>query len=880
MSNKKRNIIAGILISVLIINIIILLDVEQKNRLDSFPVSSLNSAKLKIQDHSQFPKSSITVEENLSHLRQDIEEIDSIFKVLKSGNYAGGDKENPIPDSVISTYQKAERDWENYSQEIKSVTVPTHGQRLETSINYVLEKNEKLIPLTNRAIEEVSNLDNHYDRHKEIVNEIKVHLQRLDSTVQMVSSGEQDGSAQQQINEQRVKVESSIRKLLQVPLDDLELESLGIKEETLTPIPRQNSDALKEIDFIWESVQLRLRNIESGTLIPSSYALSVDKFTPERELLINSLESVVNSWNKEIDVKLSERIPMIYSLFGMDVVVVASSLLLLVKRKRGLKLEIKAEIVSKPEVSELEVPKVEHVEPDVLAFWKSVEPEVKPEVPEIPEVKPVVEPFSAFWDSIEQEIEPVVELEPAPEAEIEPVVEPEPKSIPQIILKILKEKGEMNNDQIYNEIVKINPDVKRDAMRGRLSELRRRGVIKRNEDGFWRVEKLLEKGMMMEQQIKELIPVKSEQLVDKASKLYQNGLSLLNEGKYDDAMKIFDEILEFEPKHLDALFKKGIALNRLYKYDDALLCYNKIIEINPNHVDALFYKGLALSVLGRHDESISFYDEVLAIKPNHQNAWINKGISLSILGRGTESIPCFEKVLESEPNNFEALYHKGETLEKLSKYDEALSCFEKVLEFEPNHQTSLFYKGKILSQRGKHDEALIFYDKVLKSDPEHFEALYHKGLTLSILGGLEKAIECFDKILKNMPNQLDAFFNKGFTLALLGKYKESIIIFEKVFEIYPNYPKALVGMIYSHFNIKEYEKSLEYCDKVLEFEPSNAVAHYNKSRIYAIQNRIDDALIFLKQSISENLIYKESAKKELAFKDLMENPMFKFLTEN
>jgi len=187
LSNKKRNILAGILISVLLINITILLDVEQKNRLDSFPVSSLNSAKLKILDHSQFPKPTISVEENLTHLRQDIEEIDSIFKVLKSGNYAGGDKENPIPDSVISTYQKAEKDWEDYSQEIKFVSVLTYKPNLETSINYVLEKNEKLIPLTNRAIKEVSYLDDNYDRHKEIVNEIKVHLQSLDETVQTIS---------------------------------------------------------------------------------------------------------------------------------------------------------------------------------------------------------------------------------------------------------------------------------------------------------------------------------------------------------------------------------------------------------------------------------------------------------------------------------------------------------------------------------------------------------------------------------------------------------------------------------------------------------------------------------------------------------------------
>ena len=829
MRTKKRKIALGILIVLAIINVPVLLDLDQKNRVDSYPITSLNIVKS-------------NVAEDLPNLRQNIDQIDSIFDTLKTGNYPGSTTALPLPADVKQDFYAVENSWYDYKIKIQSLDLQMFEPKLQRSIDYVLEKNDEMIPISHKAIRDISSLDERYDRHKEIISEIKNQLDSLDSYIQSISNINSPENIKEQITEKRILVESNIRKLLQVPLDDLSIEKYSITSESLEPLPRKNSEALKEMDFIWESIQLRLKNIESGSLIPSGFATSIVEFADERDSLLISVDYLVNSWNGQVEEKIQERQFVVYSILGADVIVIIGSMLLLVKRRK------------EPELAEVEI-----------------EPIIVPQVLEA-EAEPIAESFTSFWESIAAEVKPAVEPEPV--VAVEP--ELEPKSIPQLILKILKERGQLKNDEIFNEIIRTNPEIKREAMRGRLSELRRRGDVKRNSDGFWRVPEELK----IQPQVEKAKPISQPKpIMDKASQLYEKGFSLINEGKYDNAIKIFDEILDTDPRHTDALLKKGIAFNRLFKYDDALLCYEKIIGIDPNHVDALFYKGLALSVLGRHEESVSFYDKALAIQPNHQNTLLNKGISLSILGRGDESIDCFEKILENEPDNFEALYNKGEAYEKSSRYDEALSCFEKILENEPDHQSSLFYKGKILSQKGKHSDALIFYDKVLKSSPDHFDALYHKGLTLSILGGLDEAITCFDKILKNNPNHLDGLFNKGFTLSLLGKYKESIKIFEKVFEIYPDHPKALIGMIYCYFNIKKYDNALEYCDKVLEFEPSNSVAHYNKSRIYAIQNKTDDALVFLKQAVSENSNYKETAKKEPAFVNLIENPMFKFLTE-
>jgi Flp pilus assembly protein TadD len=51
------------------------------------------------------------------------------------------------------------------------------------------------------------------------------------------------------------------------------------------------------------------------------------------------------------------------------------------------------------------------------------------------------------------------------------------------------------------------------------------------------------------------------------------------------------------------LIKKGIALGNQGKYDEAIKCFNEAIRLDPKEVDAWNNKGVALKALGRTDEA-------------------------------------------------------------------------------------------------------------------------------------------------------------------------------------------------------------------------------------------------------------------------------------
>jgi tetratricopeptide (TPR) repeat protein len=68
---------------------------------------------------------------------------------------------------------------------------------------------------------------------------------------------------------------------------------------------------------------------------------------------------------------------------------------------------------------------------------------------------------------------------------------------------------------------------------------------------------------------------------DGISALIDKGISLRNFKKYDEALQIFDKVLETELENAQAWHNKGIILGILKKYNEAMQAFKKAIQIEP-----------------------------------------------------------------------------------------------------------------------------------------------------------------------------------------------------------------------------------------------------------------------------------------------------------
>ena len=67
----------------------------------------------------------------------------------------------------------------------------------------------------------------------------------------------------------------------------------------------------------------------------------------------------------------------------------------------------------------------------------------------------------------------------------------------------------------------------------------------------------------------------------KIEELVEKGQSLMDDGKYDDALGFFEQALLLNQNDPDLWNNKGIALRSLGRYEESMECFNKSLEIEP-----------------------------------------------------------------------------------------------------------------------------------------------------------------------------------------------------------------------------------------------------------------------------------------------------------
>jgi len=157
-------------------------------------------------------------------------------------------------------------------------------------------------------------------------------------------------------------------------------------------------------------------------------------------------------------------------------------------------------------------------------------------------------------------------------------------------------------------------------------------------------------------------------------------------GQYENLIVLCNQTLVGDSDNIVALYYKANALCLLRQCEDAIAVYDQILESLPCCSDTLFNKGTALQQLGRYKEAIASYDRIKSTSCA-TDALLSKGEALEQLGRYEEAIASYDRLLQFSLGHVHALFNRGRALGQLGRYEEAIVCFDQVL-------TSTYISGK------------------------------------------------------------------------------------------------------------------------------------------------------------------------------------------
>lgn len=117
------------------------------------------------------------------------------------------------------------------------------------------------------------------------------------------------------------------------------------------------------------------------------------------------------------------------------------------------------------------------------------------------------------------------------------------------------------------------------------------------------------------------------------------------------ALEYFKTALEIKPKSAEALYNLGMFLQAGQKYEQAMEVYQELIDIDPNNFLGYYNAGyLNLTEFGAYETALAYFDTVLTIQPTYVDAMYNRGLCFEAMKQKQQAIDVYKNVLIFSPD--------------------------------------------------------------------------------------------------------------------------------------------------------------------------------------------------------------------------------------
>ena len=267
--------------------------------------------------------------------------------------------------------------------------------------------------------------------------------------------------------------------------------------------------------------------------------------------------------------------------------------------------------------------------------------------------------------------------------------------------------------------------------------------------------------------------------VDRLETSVQAGRKAFEGGRYDEALRSFNEALRLKPEYDVAWILRGHTLRKMGDLEGALQCFAQALRSNAESEEGWMGLAATLHELRRNREEIEAYDQLLKLRPRSVEAWINRGAALHETKDYPGALACYDKVLSLRPEHAAAWNNKGAALLRLGDEARAAACFDEALHFRPDFFDAMVNRI-FLSQRRNHPGEVAFWaDRALRVR-ETAWLWYAKGLAHLALLEATLALKAFDRA-----HELDPTLKEARTGARRAKaLREKVDFYRGVYECF------------------------------------------------------------------------------------------------
>jgi DNA-directed RNA polymerase subunit alpha len=142
----------------------------------------------------------------------------------------------------------------------------------------------------------------------------------------------------------------------------------------------------------------------------------------------------------------------------------------------------------------------------------------------------------------------------------------------------------------------------------------------------------------------------------------------IRNGNVNDARQALEAAPTTEETAADRLFLQGLLLEQESDWSSAIDAYDQALEADPDHLEAMFHLAVLEDRLGDEDRAMSLYEDCVSREQAPVHALINLALLYEEHNLLDEAKQCLESVLEQNPNHVRARQFLKSVLSSYNMY--------------------------------------------------------------------------------------------------------------------------------------------------------------------------------------------------------------------
>ncbi|HZT35280.1 MAG TPA: tetratricopeptide repeat protein, partial [Nitrososphaera sp.] len=274
----------------------------------------------------------------------------------------------------------------------------------------------------------------------------------------------------------------------------------------------------------------------------------------------------------------------------------------------------------------------------------------------------------------------------------------------------------------------------------------------------------------------------------------KQGQDLFKAKRFDEAIKVYGQLLKMEPDDAATHFNLGAALEAAKDIDSAIPEYKNAIRLdskNEQYAQALedamdvkaqptIDKAVAAHKAKKYTEAIDLYNQALRMRPKNDELWYNLGAACYSREDYQGAQSAYQHAYELAPKQrADVLYFLGTIDEDESAGTKALNDYRRYIKEAPSgtYVAQANERIKVL-QKDPTQTVKIKSEADIAKEKDAIDS-FKQAVELQKSKQYDQALPLYQKSISLMPNNADFVYGLGTLKQAMGQYDEAIQLYAK-----------------------------------------------------------------------------------------------------